>query len=95
MTRERWQQVCAVFAAAVRCEPAQRAELIGETCGADGELRRGRPPSESRRHCQPGRFPDGSEPGEPRVPGAWPTDAAATPSRDGDRLPPLPLSDRA
>ena len=39
MTRERWQQVCAVFAAAVRCDPTERAILIGATCGADAELR--------------------------------------------------------
>ena len=72
------------------------AILIGETCGADAELRGGsRPPFGQRRRRQPRRFPDGPKPGEPRVPGRRSTDLAATSSRDGNRLPPLPLSDRA
>ena len=40
MTAERWQQVRAIFHAAVESEPSVRAELLRERCGDDEELRR-------------------------------------------------------
>ncbi|MBV8232357.1 MAG: protein kinase, partial [Planctomycetaceae bacterium] len=39
MTPERWRQVCALFAAAVRCVPAEREVLLREACAGHPELR--------------------------------------------------------
>ena len=39
MTPERWQRVCTVFAAALRCDPEGRVALLHEACGGDPELR--------------------------------------------------------
>ena len=38
MTPERWRQVCALFAAALRCAPAAREVLLREACAGDPEL---------------------------------------------------------
>ena len=39
MTPERWRQVCALFAAALRCAPAEREVLLREACAGHPELR--------------------------------------------------------
>ena len=39
MTPDRYQQVCAVFDKAVRCEPDRREALLAEACMGDPELR--------------------------------------------------------
>ncbi|MBV8270239.1 MAG: hypothetical protein JO252_28270, partial [Planctomycetaceae bacterium] len=39
MTPERWRQACALFAAAVRCAPAEREVLLREACAGHPELR--------------------------------------------------------
>ena len=39
MTPERWQRVCVLFAAALRCAPEGRDTLLHEACGEDTELR--------------------------------------------------------
>ncbi len=40
MTSERWQQIEAIFQAALDCEPEQRASFLDQACGEDDELRR-------------------------------------------------------
>ena len=40
MTPERWQQIDALIQKALDCTPANRAALLAEACGDDGELRR-------------------------------------------------------
>ena len=39
MTPDRWQQLCAVFDKAVRCEPDRLEALLAEACMGDPELR--------------------------------------------------------
>ena len=39
MSPERWHRVCAIFAAALRCSPAEREALLAEACADDPELR--------------------------------------------------------
>ncbi len=39
MTPERWQRVCILFAAAMRCDPEGRETLLHEACGDDPDLR--------------------------------------------------------
>jgi hypothetical protein len=39
VTPERWQQVCALFAAALRCAPAEREVMLREACAGDPGLR--------------------------------------------------------
>ena len=40
MSTDRWQRVQDVFAAALECDEAARAQLLGDRCGDDAELRR-------------------------------------------------------
>src|SRR4051812_40913395 len=40
MSSDRWQQVQDVFAAAVECDTSARAQLLGDRCGDDQDLRR-------------------------------------------------------
>ena len=39
MTPERWQRVCGIFAAALRCSPAERGALLAAACADDPQLR--------------------------------------------------------
>jgi eukaryotic-like serine/threonine-protein kinase len=38
MTSERWHRVCAIFAAALRCSPAERGALLAAACADDPQL---------------------------------------------------------
>ena len=40
MSTDRWQRVQDVFAAAIECDDAARAQLLGDRCGDDPDLRR-------------------------------------------------------
>ena len=39
MSPERWHRVCAIFAAALRCSPAERGALLAAACADDPQLR--------------------------------------------------------
>jgi len=39
MTPERWQRVCELFSAALRCDLAAREAVLQEACDNDRELR--------------------------------------------------------
>ena len=40
MSTARWQRVQDLFAAAIECDVASRAQLLGDRCGDDTDLRR-------------------------------------------------------
>ena len=39
MSPERWQRVCDLFSAALRCDPAARPAMLQDACADDAELR--------------------------------------------------------